>query len=82
MTMSIGIEQARAAKAKLVARIGTLSALAGIGLTQIGDDYALKVNLTEDADGEIPEIPTEIDGVTILQQVVGAIRRQPVKAAG
>lgn len=69
----VDIERARTAKAKLLKRLRELEISAGVGLTQSGDDYALKVNLTDTPDAPLPD---QIDGVAIISEVVGRIRKQ------
>ena len=73
MAARIDIARARAAKAKLVKRLGELRITAGVGLTQVGEDFALKVNLTAPSSTSVPE---EIDGVRVVSSVVGPIRKQ------
>ncbi len=63
--------KARAVQFKLRDRLKGKARLAGIGLVESGDGYAVKVNLI-DAGGE--EIPDQIDGVEIEIQHM----KQPV----
>jgi hypothetical protein len=71
--MSITLEQARAAKKVALAKLANVPEVVGIGLTMIGDDYGLKVNLRA---APKQELPASIDGVPIQVEVVGTIRKQ------
>jgi hypothetical protein len=73
--MAIGIGRARAAKASAKARLERVPEVVGIGLTKIGDDYALKVNLRCEVRPRV-SLPERIDGVRVCVEVVGAVRRQ------
>lgn len=72
----ISIEQARIAKEGIANRLSESANVVGIGLTRVGDDYAVKVNLREEPSAENP-IPTEVDGVTIVCEVVGPLGKRP-----
>ena len=66
------LAEARAAKPKAIALLAALPVV-GVGITRIGDGYGLKVNLSEKvADNAIPK---HVDGVPILTEVVGTIRK-------
>jgi hypothetical protein len=70
--MSNTVEQARAAKEK-AKQLFTDNV--GVGITRVGGDYAVKVNLSDPmADPE--NAPTSIEGVPIQFEVVGRIRKQ------
>lgn len=69
--MSTTLEAARAAKTKLRERLDGVQELRGIGLTKVGDGYAVKVNLAGQSPGL--HIEDEIDGVPIIVEVVGNI---------
>lgn len=71
--MSITLEQARAAKKVALAKLAHVPEVVGIGLTMIGDDYGLKVNLRATPK---QELPATIDGVPIQVEVVGTIRKR------
>lgn len=73
--MPITIDQARAAKDKAKRQLTKIPGVVGIGLTKIGEDYALKVNLQS----ELPEgvsVPKRIGGVPVCAEVVGVIRKR------
>ena len=69
------IEQARAAKPKALSVFAALASLNGIGITKVGDGYGLKVNLSE-APPETVELPTDVDGVPVVVEIVGGITKQ------
>ena len=73
--MAITLEQARAAKESAKALLASLPGVVGIGITKIGDDYALKVNLNAPlpTDASAPE---HIGGVPVLVEVVGRITKR------
>ena len=73
--MAITLEQARAAKESAKALLGALPGVVGIGITKMGDDYALKVNL----DCELPKgisAPECIGDVPVCVEVVGRISKR------
>ncbi len=61
-------------KAKIVFR--RLGRVCGVGITRQGDSYAVKVNL-EAKPARGTQLPQEIDGVPIVVQVTGPIRKLP-----
>ena len=66
------LEEARAAKNKAKE---LFASNVGVGVTRLGDGYAVKVNLQT----PLPEnesVPTSIDGVPLKFEVVGEIRKQ------
>jgi len=68
----ITLEKARAAKAAAVRRLGNIDGINGIGLSRRGAGYAIKVN----CETELPEeIPNRIEGVDVVVEVVGKIRK-------
>ncbi len=73
----LGLEQARAAKALAKELFGRFGVVNGIGLTRLGDRYAVKVNFATEpvipGDGTLPR---EIAGVPVVVQVVGSIHKQ------
>lgn len=73
--MAISIDQARNAKESAKTILADLPGVVGVGLTKIGDDYALKINLRE----ELPKgvsVPKEIAGVPVRVEVVGSIHKR------
>jgi len=73
--MAVTIDQARAAKDAAKAALASVPGVVGIGLTKIGDDYALKVNLREVLPANIA-VPDRIAGVPVQVEVVGRIRKR------
>ena len=73
--MAISREQARAAKAAAKLEFAGLTRVVGIGLTKVGDDYAVKVNLSEPLPPGV-RLPERIAGVRVRVEVVGVIRKQ------
>lgn len=73
--MPITIDQARAAKEAAKTLLGGLPGVVGIGVTKIGEDYALKVNLRASLPADV-EIPERIAGVVVCTEVVGDIRKR------
>ncbi|MGE0747616.1 MAG: hypothetical protein AB7K86_20320 [Rhodospirillales bacterium] len=69
--MTVTIDQARTAKAKLQAQLRTHANVVGIGIGRDGPSYCVKVNLQRDDRGGLPE---DVDGVRVRYEVVGSIR--------
>jgi hypothetical protein len=67
------IEAARDAKDEARRRFAGRPGVVGIGLTRRGGCYAIKVNLAGDSHAELP---AEVQGVPVVAEVVGAIRRR------
>ena len=73
--MAITLEQARSAKESAKTLLAALPGVVGVGITKIGDDYALKVNLA----AELPKgvsCPKHIGDVPICVEVVGKITKR------
>ena len=69
--MAITRNQARAAKQKLLDQLRDVPELAGVGVTELNNEWAVKVNLTRPATFTIP---SSIDGVAIWVEIVGESR--------
>jgi hypothetical protein len=69
------LERARAAKPRALEMFSKLGDVVGVGLTRIGDEYGIKVNLASAVKDE-STLPTEVDGVPVKVEVVGAIRKR------
>lgn len=67
------LEKARAAKAHTVDMIGDSDDVVGVGITKANGGFAVKVNYR--TDGLINRLPDVIDGVQIVKEVVGNIRK-------
>ncbi len=65
---------AREAKNKAKVLLENIPHVSGVGITQVDERYALKVNLDEEPDPRHP-IPDEIDGVPVVVHRTGTIRK-------
>jgi hypothetical protein len=69
----VTLERAQAAKKTAQRLFETVDSVVGVGITRLGGQYAVKVNLSGPvAPGT--ELPTEIDGVPVRVEVTGTIR--------
>jgi hypothetical protein len=73
--MAITLEQARAAKESARTLLAALPGLVGVGITKIGEDYALKVNLSAPLPVGV-SAPERISGVPVCVEVVGRIKKR------
>lgn len=73
--MPITIEQARAAKESAKAQLTALPGVVGVGITKIGEDYALKLNLSAPLPAGV-SAPGHISGVQVCVEVVGVITKR------
>lgn len=73
--MAITLEQARAAKESAKTLLASLPGVVGVGITKIGDDYALKVNLGAPLPAGV-SAPERIEDVPVRVEVVGTIRKR------
>jgi hypothetical protein len=69
--VSISAQKARGVKQRLAESLASCAQLMGVGLTKVGEDYAVKVNLSEPTEHAIPK---RVDGVCVVVEVVGAVR--------
>jgi len=69
----VTLERAQAAKLTALRLLETVGNVVGVGITRLGGEYAVKVNLSGPVAPGI-EVPTEIDGVPVRVEVTGAIR--------
>jgi hypothetical protein len=69
----VTLARAKAAKKSALEWFQPMARVVGIGITRIGGEYAIKVNLSEPVDPGIA-LPTEIDGVPVRVEVTGPIR--------
>lgn len=69
------MEAARAAKRHVAKAFDGVGIVVGVGLVSVGDGYGLKVNLAEAPSGGA-DAPTEIDGVPVRTEIVGALKKQ------
>jgi hypothetical protein len=73
--MPISLEQARAAKDSAKALLAALPGVVGVGITRVGEDYALKVNLREPLPAGV-SVPKRIGDVPVRVEVVGRITKR------
>lgn len=73
--MPISLEQARAAKESAKALLAALPGVVGVGITKVGADYALKVNLREPLPAGV-SVPERIGDVLVRVEVVGRITKR------
>ncbi|MEZ0163432.1 hypothetical protein AB2L27_01485 [Kineococcus sp. LSe6-4] len=64
-------DAARAAKSHVQDLIGTDPRVNGVGLTHVGADWAVKVNVLDDRDH--PDLPERVQGVRVVVRGVGGI---------
>lgn len=76
--MAVDLERARGAKARVRSVLPKSVKVNGVGITQVGDDYAVKVNLAERPRPGV-SLPDKIDGVPIVMEVVGRITKQTAR---
>lgn len=70
--MPVDLERARAAKRRLRELLPDSLRVHGIGITQVGEDYAVKLNLAASPSNDV-DLPRHVDGVPVVCEVVGAI---------
>jgi hypothetical protein len=73
--MATTLEQARAAKQSAKTLLAALPGVVGVGITKIGGDYALKVNLRAPLPMGV-SAPERIGGVPVCVEVVGRITKR------
>jgi hypothetical protein len=71
--MSVTIQQARRVKDRLAKTLADAKGLVGLGITRIGDDYAVKVNFSGEPEARVP---ASLSGVPVRVEVVGKIRKR------
>ena len=69
---SATLAAAEAAQEKLVARLGSLPGLRGIGIAPLDKGFCIKLNLAAMPAGE--ELPDDVDGVPVIVDIVGSVR--------
>jgi hypothetical protein len=70
----VSLDRARQAKAEVLRRFGDMAGLVGVGITKIGNDYAVKVNLARRS-MRAKSLPEDINGVAVQVEVVGQPRK-------
>jgi hypothetical protein len=71
--MAVSLDRARAAKARALRQFRKYGDVVGVGITRVGDDYAVKINLSEPPAPGV-ELPTDVDGVPVKVEVTGVIK--------
>jgi len=74
--VAVDLERARAAKRRLRELLPDSLPVNGIGITRVGEDYAVKLNLAAAPAGD-HDLPHTVDGVRVVVEVVGAIAKRP-----
>ncbi|WP_143393436.1 hypothetical protein [Fimbriiglobus ruber] len=69
------LDEVRAAKPRALAVFEGLATVVGVGITQIGGGFGLKVNLREHP-GADTQLPTEVDGVPVQIEVIDKPQKQ------
>lgn len=69
----VTLERAQAAKSVALRRFKDVAHVVGVGITRVGGEYAVKINLSEPVDPDV-ELPTEIDGVAVRVELTGPVR--------
>jgi hypothetical protein len=69
----VSITQARRAKEQLKALLGSDDNVVGVGLSKSGGGYVVKLNLRAAKPGA--NLPAVIDGVPVVHEIVGAIKK-------
>ena len=72
------MDKARAAKARAHEVFSKLADVVGVGITTIGSEYGLKVNVSSPPPPS-NVLPSEVDGVPVRIEVVGKIRKRDSK---
>ena len=80
MAKSATLQQARAAKAKVARLVGDHPDVNGVGITRLGDGYAVKLNLSS-PNGKAG-LPRQVDGVPVRVETVGTIAKRRRVSSG
>lgn len=70
--MAASLEQARAAKEKVIRLLWDHPDVRGVGVARVADGFGVKVNLAREPAETL--VPAEVDGVPVRIEVVGEIR--------
>ncbi len=76
--MPVTLAQARVARKRAKDELSALPGVTAVGISKVGDDYVLKVNLREPLPAGIVA-PTQIAGVAVLCEVIGRVTRRPAR---
>jgi hypothetical protein len=73
--MAVTLAQAREAKDAAKNELASLPGVTGVGISKIGDDYVLKVNLREPLPAGVVA-PAQIAGVAVHCEVIGRVTKR------
>lgn len=75
---ALQLEAARQVKARAKEIFSQFGSVNGIGLTRLGDGYAVKVNF-ESEPLDRANLPHDIEGVPVVIQVIGPLHKQAAR---
>lgn len=75
MEKSATLDEARAAKAKLLKELHNLPGLAGVGIMAVGTGYGVKINLKQLPARNV-ELPSQIGQVPVVIEVIGVVSKR------
>jgi hypothetical protein len=76
--MSPQLNAARGAKEKAKQIFSQFGTVKGIGLTKMGERYAVKINF-ESEPHDRDRMPREVEGVPVVVQITGPLRKQALR---
>lgn len=68
--MAVSYAQAKAVLNRANDQVRAIAPCASVGIGRVGDDFVIKVNLDDELDSGL-KLPTNIEGVSVVAQVVG-----------
>jgi hypothetical protein len=80
VSKSATLQEARAAKAKVAQLVSGHPAVNGVGITRVGDGYAVKLNLS--SPNGTAGLPKQVDGVPVRIETVGPIAKRKRVSSG
>jgi hypothetical protein len=75
MEKSATLEEARAAKARVLKELHDLPGLAGVGIMAVGAGYGVKINLKQIPAPNV-ELPSQIGQVPVVIEVIGVVSKR------
>ncbi len=72
------LDAARGAKEKVKQIFSQFGTVNGIGLTRMGEHYAIKVNFESEPHDQ-DHMPCEVEGVPVVVRVIGSLHKQAVR---
>lgn len=64
------------AKQKLYKQIGSKDIIAGMGITMLGEQYAIKVMFVNEEGEQAVLLPDSIDGFPVVTELIGEVSAQ------